>query len=288
MATSTTKLGLTKPDFVDVVDVSELNTNADAIDAAVGATIVTSATRPASPWAGQIIYETDTESTFVWTGSAWIASGGGASVTVATTAPAGPDEGDLWLNSTEAKMYVYYDDGTSAQWVAAVGGTVPQQGKILQVVSTTKTDTFSASLAAGAFAAITGLTATITPSSIDSKILVFVSVNGAGTDGTPRPMAQFRFTRGGTVIGVGDAAGSRSLVSNGSRHSTGAGSDVLSSSQTFLDSPSTTSATTYGVDIGQLFFGATSTIYVNRSASDTDNVYNSRYASSITLMEVAD
>ena len=72
MATSTTKLGLTKPDFVDVVDISELNDNADAIDAAVGATIVTSATRPASPWAGQIIYETDTESSFVWTGSAWI------------------------------------------------------------------------------------------------------------------------------------------------------------------------------------------------------------------------
>jgi hypothetical protein len=40
MATSTTKLGLTKPDFVDVVDVSELNTNADAIDAAVGAMVV--------------------------------------------------------------------------------------------------------------------------------------------------------------------------------------------------------------------------------------------------------
>lgn len=71
MATSTTKLGLTKPDFVDVVDISELNDNADAIDAAVGATIVTSATRPASPWAGQIIFETDTKSVFSWDGSAW-------------------------------------------------------------------------------------------------------------------------------------------------------------------------------------------------------------------------
>jgi len=77
MATSTTKLGLIKPDYTDVVDVADLNTNADDIDAAVGMTIVTSSTRPASPWAGQIIFETDTELSFVWDGSVWKASGGG-------------------------------------------------------------------------------------------------------------------------------------------------------------------------------------------------------------------
>jgi hypothetical protein len=77
MATNTTKLGLIKPDFVDVVDIADLNSNADDIDAAVGSTIVTSATRPASPYAGQVIYETDTELSFVWDGSTWKPSGGG-------------------------------------------------------------------------------------------------------------------------------------------------------------------------------------------------------------------
>lgn len=77
MATSTTKLGLIKPDFTDVVDISDLNSNADDIDAAVGSTIVTSATRPASPFAGQVIFETDTELSFVWDGSTWKPSGGG-------------------------------------------------------------------------------------------------------------------------------------------------------------------------------------------------------------------
>ena len=77
MATSTSKLGLTKPDLTDNVDVTVLNTNFDDIDTAAGFAIVTSSTRPASPWTGQIIYETDTESSFVWDGSAWQASGGG-------------------------------------------------------------------------------------------------------------------------------------------------------------------------------------------------------------------
>jgi hypothetical protein len=79
MATSTTKLGLTKPDFVDVVDISDLNTNADKLDAAVGSTIVTSATRPAVPFAGQVIFETDTEDSLVWDGAAWKPAGGGTS-----------------------------------------------------------------------------------------------------------------------------------------------------------------------------------------------------------------
>jgi hypothetical protein len=77
MATNTTKLGLIKPDFVDVVDVADLNTNADDIDAAVGFAIVTSSTRPSSPWAGQAIFETDTGLSFSWDGDSWEAISGG-------------------------------------------------------------------------------------------------------------------------------------------------------------------------------------------------------------------
>jgi len=78
MATTTTRLGLTKPDYTDVVDVADLNTNADSIDAAVGFTIVADeAARPASPWTGQVIYQTDVASSFMWDGSAWQATGGG-------------------------------------------------------------------------------------------------------------------------------------------------------------------------------------------------------------------
>lgn len=80
MATNTTKLGLIKPDYVDVVDIADLNSNADDIDAAVGFTICTSTTRPSTPWSGQAIFETDTSGSFMWDGSAWQVIGSSAGV----------------------------------------------------------------------------------------------------------------------------------------------------------------------------------------------------------------
>ena len=44
---------------------------------------------------------------------------GGASVTISDTAPSsGLASGNLWWNSALGQMYIYYSDGTSAQWVA--------------------------------------------------------------------------------------------------------------------------------------------------------------------------
>ena len=37
--------------------------------------------------------------------------------TVSATAPTSPSNGDLWYDSVNLKLYVYYNDGTSAQWV---------------------------------------------------------------------------------------------------------------------------------------------------------------------------
>jgi hypothetical protein len=50
---------------------------------------------------------------------AWSAVSGGASVYVQDTAPVGAAAGSLWWNSANGQMYVYYNDGTSSQWVFA-------------------------------------------------------------------------------------------------------------------------------------------------------------------------
>lgn len=76
MATTTTRLSLTKPDYTDNVDIADINSNMDDIDAAVGASVVTSGTRPASPFTGQVIFETDTSSSYVYDGSTWQSLGG--------------------------------------------------------------------------------------------------------------------------------------------------------------------------------------------------------------------
>lgn len=53
-------------------------------------------------------------------------TGGGGGISVvetADTAPASPSDGTLWWNSTLGKLFIYYDDGTSSQWVEASPGT---------------------------------------------------------------------------------------------------------------------------------------------------------------------
>jgi hypothetical protein len=39
------------------------------------------------------------------------------SVDIASTTPSNPNVGDLWWNDTNAVLYIYYNDGTSSQWV---------------------------------------------------------------------------------------------------------------------------------------------------------------------------
>ena len=149
-------------------------------------------------------------------------------------------------------------------------------GKIGQLLQTVKTDTFTST--STSFVDITGLSVAITPTATSSKVLVFAHIVGCGEVGTNH--AIFRIVRGSTAIYAGDSAGSRSsgfhsgIVSD--TNSVEAGTGI------FLDSPSTTSATTYkiqGITEGSTFF-------VNRSPNDGDSKGRGRLASSITVIEV--
>jgi hypothetical protein len=151
--------------------------------------------------------------------------------------------------------------------------------RVLQVVSTTKTDTFSASTS-NTFTDITGLSVSITPSATTSKILVMVSMIGGAT---ANGVANIQLVRGSTAICIGDAAGSRTRAS-ASTDSNGL-DQPFSTSINFLDSPATTSATTYKLTINTGDTGGTA--YINRPLLDTDNFYQGRFASTITVMEIS-
>lgn len=168
------------------------------------------------------------------------------------------------------------------------GHTLYAPGHVVQVVSATKTDVFSASVAAGAFGDITGLSATITPRFATSKILLMAQVSGAVAQLAVGPGPRYRFMRNATAIGLGDAAGSRTPGSFSGLGSV-AGDELesmITYSGTFLDSPATTSAITYSIQVGHRSAGA-ATVLVNRSRADVDNVRTDRNISTITLMEIA-
>ena len=67
------------------------------------------------------------------TGSAWdqIGGAGGSSVTTSDTAPGTPSDGDLWYDTTSGKTFVWYEDGSSDQWVEVGVNSqlvIPQHG----------------------------------------------------------------------------------------------------------------------------------------------------------------
>jgi hypothetical protein len=156
-------------------------------------------------------------------------------------------------------------------------------GHVVQVVSVTKTDTFSATLGGvNGRASVTGLTASITPISTSSKILVLVMMNVS----TAANEFGVVLTRGGTDVAVGDEAGNRQRRSAYAQPgANGYSGEVVNI--TFLDSPASTSSLTYGVDVGNALADATKVVAVNRTATDGNFTSVPRTASTITLMEIA-
>jgi hypothetical protein len=114
----------------------------------------------------------------------------------------------------------------------------------------------------------TGLEATITPTSTSSKILVLVNQNGITKTSTDAGSGtNLRLLRGASLIqtfGVNFALTSTTLTIEGLGHST-----------YFLDTPATTSATTY------------KTMFANRVAAALVAVQTNSATSTIVLMEVS-
>jgi hypothetical protein len=152
-------------------------------------------------------------------------------------------------------------------------------GCILQVAQGIETSVQN-SLNSSTFADIPNITATITPTSTSSKILVMVSLYGGSTSN-----CGVRLMRGTTPIAVNtnSPSGSRRVGSAGDFYAN-ASNTGCTISITFLDSPATTSATTYKM---QYITTAGYPLCLNSNYSDADAAYVCRGVSTITLMEIA-
>ena len=152
----------------------------------------------------------------------------------------------------------------------------PAGGKVLQVVSVVKTDTFTHT--SSSFTDVTGLSVAITPSSASNKILILTQLNV----GTNSARGGINIVRTSTSILLGDTSSNRTRTSmavcSAANEQTFAGNII------FLDSPNTTSATTYKI---QVSIEGSSSIHINRSHTDVNNATHYRGASTLTLIEIA-
>ena len=212
--------------------------------------------------------------------------------TSATLALKQYDAGSLYFNTTSAAIFfavdaadgmanvltttgdiIYSSSGTtaarlgigsSAQVLTVASGlpswaTPASGGKLLQMQSFSTTGQLTTS---SATYADTGLTITITPSSATSKVFIQGSFNYRKSNGSSGNRANIRIMRGATqVYEDTDQLWTDSAIYNNSNY-------CLS----YLDSPSTTSATTYKVQMANA--NATANVLFNYSAL-TVNIYAS-------------
>jgi hypothetical protein len=154
---------------------------------------------------------------------------------------------------------------------AAAGG-----GKIGQVLQAHKAD--KSTYATQTFADIPGMTIDITPAATSSKILVLSDIMVSHTSGYS---SNIRLMRDSTAIHLGTAASNRPAVTK--QTSMYQSNIMYSLSFIYLDSPSTTSATTYKI---QWMPENLATATIGSSVADGDVAYVGRSANTITVMEV--
>jgi hypothetical protein len=159
-------------------------------------------------------------------------------------------------------------------------GQVPDanapSGSVIQVVSVFKNDTFSSTSASPTWTDVTGLSVSITPTSSSNKILVLCAINiGSNVD------SLIRLVRDSTPVGNGSGGNIQGI----GQTAPGPGADLIYQpfcfATSFLDSPATTSATTYKIQGANS--GGGGTLWINRRSIEASFIVSSQ----ITVMEIA-
>lgn len=173
------------------------------------------------------------------------------------------DAGTLATNSVDSAELI--DGSIDTAHIAAdqITGAILPAGSVIQVVNAT---TGSVGTSTSTTFADTALTAAITPSSASNKILVTVHQSGLGKSEANENYAQYRLLRGASAICNFEMQAGFTLTSIRNL--------VGGSGCSYLDSPSTTSATTYKTQFKSSDTGETVVVQANSSIS------------TITLMEI--
>jgi hypothetical protein len=151
-------------------------------------------------------------------------------------------------------------------------------GSVLQVVQTVVSNTVSVTSNTVA-QDVTGMSASITPTSATSKILIQAMISYGSTGTTYGGF----FTRNGVAIGLGDTGSNRQRVSMGLAFPSD-GNQMNSFVYTYLDNPLTLSPLVYQF---RVINDNANAFHLNRSSTDSDNNTGKRGISTVTLMEIA-
>jgi hypothetical protein len=180
------------------------------------------------------------------------------------TALGGVDTSFVDLKGGTTGQFLKKNSNTDLDFVWGSGG-----GKVLQVVSASTTTSTTISTTS---MADSGITATITPTSATSKILVIFSASVRTTRSANETKSQAQLLRGATKI---IDMNTESFI--GAQFTGATSADIIGQmTNHYLDSPATTSATTYKVQGSVNSTGGSQALNFQYNSSQ----------STITLMEI--
>jgi hypothetical protein len=178
--------------------------------------------------------------------------------------------GTIFVDKLDPQSGTNLTLGSSGDTVTLTSGAKTSGfGKIGQVVSTSKTDSFNTT--STSFTDITGMSVSITPTTTSSKVLILLNAPSILSQANNQ-VWYMKLLRGSTAIGGGATDDAFRMCYSASVY------DPAQVSYQFLDSPSTTSSTTYKLQVKV----SGDTYYLNTMAGGTAS------ASSITAMEILD
>jgi hypothetical protein len=200
MSTLTSKLQLFKPDGNDgVARVADLNNNWGILDAAVGVAECTSVTRPVSPYAGQIIRETDTLQLAVRnvSNTAWVYISA-VQVVSATSDITAPYNGQMAFVTNNFSLFVYRS--STATWSRYPDSSTPQSTQ--NTSGTTSSTSFTTTLTSGTACGV----AFVAPPS--GKVMITNQMQGGNSvPASAQSVCTIRVCTG-NVVGSGSVFGS--------------------------------------------------------------------------------
>lgn len=255
-----------------------------------GGSITVSDSAPASPQSGALWYKSSSGKTYIYYNdgdtSQWVEVGAASQLVIPQHGSAhvrgGVDviDGDRltvdYVPTAYTRNSAASGAGDNTDLTAHLAGINARLAALSNIQQGVKTDTQTVG-ATTSWTAVTGLTATITPTFATSKVLIIVQINLGSASGKP----SVRLTGGNSGNFIGDTAGSRIRVS-AALNTVDDHATTLNLS--YLDSPATTSSITYGVEIRDQ--NGDDAMYVNRGATDTDTAAFQRNASSIIVSEI--
>ena len=192
---------------------------------------------------------------------------------------------ELYVN----KIYSHTDANNQIEIPS--GHSLYAPGHVVQVVQASMGDRLALSTG-GNFTAVTGFTASITPKSSNSKILVQCNVNMAGNSSSYAVGARlYHKSGGGSFAHLSDASSSDSTYSNDSGCWFAIGSQTFSNyvreqaTNQYLHSPASTAEQTYALYVTDQ--RDNTTVYINRYHYQANQDYMHTTKSFWTLMEIA-